>query len=437
MQPRPTTLGKWQGLGLSVLSHIAQSELTDRLGLRKRLQDMLYSSSKNGFRLATATSRLFKSTPSAEQVRLRPASPTALFDLSLSDEQQMVVDNLARFAREVMRPAAHTADSGHTMSAEVLSAAHELGLLYYAIPEEFGGMATEQQLTPQMLALETLAHGDLGLTVALSTSLSVANLLSRYGTADQQQRYLPALLDTEQPAVATLAVLEPVVGFDPVQLHTTARRDGSQVELTGQKTLVARGTQAELFVVAAMLDGQPGLFVVESSTPGLSLVDDPAMGLHAAETVRLQLDQVRIPAVQQLDLDYREFLDLSRLASCTVAVGTAQAVLDYVSVYVNEREAFGEPISHRQSVAFMVADMATELEAMRLMTWRAVARAEHGLPFHREAHLAHLFCSEKSMQIGTNGVQLLGGHGYTQEHPVERWYRDLRSVAMMTGTLCL
>ena len=131
------------------------------------------------------------------------------------------------------------------------------------------------------------------------------------------------------------------------------------------------------------------------------------------------------------------FLDLSGLAACALAVGTAQAVLDYVTVYVNEREAFGEPISHRQAVAFMVADMATELEAMRLMAWRACARAEHGQPFHREAHLARLFCAEKAMKIGTDGVQLLGGHGYTKEHPVERWYRDLRAVALMTGLLSL
>ena len=111
--------------------------------------------------------------------------------------------------------------------------------------------------------------------------------------------------------------------------------------------------------------------------------------------------------------------------------------MDYVVPYVNDREAFGEPISHRQGVAFMVADMAIELDAMRLMTWRACALAEQGKPFHREAYLARLLCAEKAMQIGTNGVQLLGGHGFTKEHPVERWYRDLRAVAIQHGGLHL
>ena len=430
------TMGKLQGLGLAMLNRIAQSELTDRLHLRSSLEKWLYTGSRQGFRLATASSRLFKPSGTVAKVRLPAGTGTTLFDLSLSDEQQMVVDNLARFAREVLRPAAHDADAAHALPAELQQQAHELGLLYYAIPEAFGGMASEQQLTTQMLALETLATGDLGLTVGLCTTLSVANLLTRYGSAEQQNAYLPALLE-DTPAQATLAVLEGHPGFDPLRPATLAQRQGDQWLLNGEKTLVALGEQAELFVVAAMADGQPALFLLESSTPGLSLQAGPGMGLKAAQTVRLRLDNVQIPASQQLTVDYREFLDLSGLAACALAVGTAQAVLDYVTVYVNEREAFGEPISHRQAVAFMVADMATELEAMRLMTWRACARAEHGQPFHREAHLARLFCAEKAMKIGTDGVQLLGGHGYTKEHPVERWYRDLRAVALMTGLLSL
>jgi alkylation response protein AidB-like acyl-CoA dehydrogenase len=162
------------------------------------------------------------------------------------------------------------------------------------------------------------------------------------------------------------------------------------------------------------------------------------MGLKAAKTATLNLQQVNVSAENAIvEINYREFLDLGSLAICALAVGTCQAVLDYVIPYVNEREAFGEPISHRQAVAFMVADIAIELESMRIMTWRACALAEAGKPFHREAHLARILCQERAMGIGTDGVQLLGGHGFTKEHPVERWYRDLRCLAVMHNVISL
>ena len=131
--------------------------------------------------------------------------------------------------------------------------------------------------------------------------------------------------------------------------------------------------------------------------------------------------------------DLERFIDLSRLGICALAVGTCQAVLDYVTEYCNERVAFGEPITNRQSVAFMIADIAIELEAMRLMTWRAASRAEQGLPFHKEAYLAKVFCGEHAMKIGTDGVQLLGGHGFCREHPMEMWYRNLRAISLLEG----
>ncbi len=164
------------------------------------------------------------------------------------------------------------------------------------------------------------------------------------------------------------------------------------------------------------------------------------MGLKATGTARVRFKGVRVPAEQRLAaerFDYQAFLDHTALAWCALALGTAQAALDYVIAYCNEREAFGEPISHRQGVAFMVADIAIELDAMRLMVWRACALAERGQAFHREAYLAKLLCAEKAMKIGTDAVQLLGGHGFTQEHPAERWYRDLRAVALMAGGLHL
>ncbi|MEH6380464.1 MAG: acyl-CoA dehydrogenase family protein, partial [Dietzia cercidiphylli] len=204
---------------------------------------------------------------------------------------------------------------------------------------------------------------------------------------------------------------------------------------------------AELFVVAASLDGFPTLFVVESDTDGLVVEADPSMGLRAAGLGRIVLTDVSLPAdavlggpdasPEERAGTYADVIRLSRLGWASLAVGTSHAVLDYVTPYVKERQAFGEPVAHRQAVAFAVADMATELDGMRLVTWRGASRAEQGLPFAREAALARKIAADKGMRIGLDGVQLLGGHGFTKEHPVERWYRDLRAVGVAEGVVVL
>jgi alkylation response protein AidB-like acyl-CoA dehydrogenase len=208
--------------------------------------------------------------------------------------------------------------------------------------------------------------------------------------------------------------------------------------LDGVKSLVPRAADAELFVVAADLEGTgPSLFLVESSTPGVSVEADPSMGLRGASMGRLVLENVQLQPTALLgggDAEvYRDCVRRSRLAWCALALGTSQAVLDYVIPYVNERVAFGEPVSHRQGVAFKVADIGIELEGMRLLTYRAASRAEQGRSFAREVALARTTCVEKGMAIGSDGVQLLGGHGFVKEHPVERWYRDLRAVGVAEG----
>jgi alkylation response protein AidB-like acyl-CoA dehydrogenase len=225
--------------------------------------------------------------------------------------------------------------------------------------------------------------------------------------------------------------------FDPLAPSTTAKKAGSGFVLNGKKYLVVRVAEAELFVVGALLDGKPQLFLVESASEGISVESDPSMGIRAASLGTLRLKDVKVEPISLLGDadDYRECVRLSRLAWCALSLGTAQAVLDYVIPYVNERQAFGEPISHRQSVAFMVADIGIELEGMRLMTYKAASRAAQGKDFSRDVALARKICAEKGMRIGLDGVQLLGGHGYVKEHPVERWYRDLRAVGVMEGAV--
>ena len=207
--------------------------------------------------------------------------------------------------------------------------------------------------------------------------------------------------------------------------------------LNGVKTLVPRGADAELFVIGAELDGEPVLFLVESSTDGLTIEADPSMGVRAAGLTRLILTDVTVAdgACSARPTARRTPSACGSPASpgARSRSAPAQAVLDYVTPYVNEREAFGEPISNRQSVAFMVANIAIELQGMRLVTYKAASRAAQGKYFAREVALARKLCAEKGMQIGLDGVQLLGGHGFVKEHPVERWYRDLRAIGLMEG----
>jgi hypothetical protein len=225
-----------------------------------------------------------------------------------------------------------------------------------------------------------------------------------------------------------------------MKLDTKACKDSGEWVLDGAKSLVARAAECELFVVAAEAEGiGPALFVIESGTKGLAVEPEPAMGLRPAATGRLLLDDARLPGTALLGEgrreDYVECVQRARIAWCALAVGTAQATLDYVKDYVNERTAFGEPISNRQGVAFAVSDIGIESDGMRLATYRAASRADQGQGFAREASLARRLCTRKGMQIGSEGVQLLGGHGFVKEHPVERWYRDLRAAGVMEGAL--
>lgn len=419
-----------QGHALAVLSRVARAHWPDRLGLRSALEKLLYGTTRLGFRVVA---RRASRAPG-------PAGASELFDLALSDEQRMLVEVLEAFSQEALRPAAQEADARGRVPAGLLNQAHGLGLAHYGVGEELGGLAVEGTLVTNALMAEALAKGDLSLAASLLVPLSVANCIRRWGSARQRAAWLPAFV-AEQPAPRiALAVSEPAVLFDPCRLATRARRKGGHYVLNGEKCLVLDGLDASRLILAAATDSGPALFMVDVGSKGLAIRQDPAMGLKACGLARIRLKDVKVPVDDRLvspGFDYRAFLDLGHLAWCALAVGTAQAALEYAVGYCNERTAFGEPISHRQGVAFLLADMAIEVDAMRLMVWRACARADRGEAFHRDAYLARLLCAEKAMKIGTDAVQLLGGHGFTQEHPVERWYRDLRAIALISGGLQL
>jgi alkylation response protein AidB-like acyl-CoA dehydrogenase len=428
------------GLGLRALGALAGSPALDKLGVRKQTEKLLYGATKNGFRAATAASRTFKVAQSLPSpARQGSSKAPSLFDITPDDEQQMLQEAVRDFAAEKLRPAAAQADADTGTPTELLEQATELGVNMLGIPEELGGVMAQRAAVTGALIAEALAHGDMGIAYAVLAPGAVASAIGFFGDADQQAAYLPAFAG-ETPPTAALALLEPQPLFNPLRLGTKARRDGGDWVLDGVKSLLARPGECELFVIAAEAEEfGPALFVVESSTKGLSVSGEPAMGLRAAATGRLLIEGVRVPTGAILADGardaYTECVQRARLAWSALAVGVAQAVLDYVIPYVNERTAFGEPISNRQAVAFGVADIGIETEAMRLLTYRAAARADQGVDFAHEAALTRRLCAAKAMKIGSEGVQLLGGHGYVKEHPVERWYRDLRAAGVMEGAL--
>ena len=429
------------GLGLRALGRLAGSDVVDRLGVRKPAERVLYRATRDGFKAAGAAGRTFKAVNGrGKPARLSTTQSTGLFDLTPTDEQQMLQESFKAFGAEQLRPAALRADTAAKTPQELLQAAGELGLTMLGVPEELGGAVSERSSVTAVLAAEALAHGDMGLAVALLAPASVAAALALWGDADQQATYLPSLVEAETPPAAALALQEPRALFDPFELATTARRERDEFVLDGVKSLVPLAERAELLLVAARLEGHgPVLFLVEASTAGVLVKASPGMGVRAAATGDVLLEGVRLPARALLgDGDpavYAAAVRRARLAWCALACGTGRAVLDYVIPHVNERVAFGEPISNRQSVAFTVSDIAVELEGMRLATLRAAARLDAGKDAAREIAIARQLCSEKGAWIGSNGVQLLGGHGYVKEHPVERWYRDLRAVGVCEGAL--
>ena len=438
------------GAAMRALTTITGSEFAERFNLRQKVDRVTYEATKTGFKTLGAATESFKKVSGGGTPKRLPDADAEVrsdaFDLTLDDEQKMIVETVRDFATEVIRPAAHDADHAAETPASLLERSAEIGATMLNVPEEFEGIASERGVVTNSLVAEALAYGDMGLALPILAPSGVATTLTQFGSDAQQKSYLPAFATESVPAAAVV-VTEPRPLFDPFELKTTATRGPGGFTLNGVKSMVPTAGSAELFVVAASLDGKPTFFIVESDSEGLVVEADPSMGLRAAGLGRILLNNVSVPADAVLGgpeaseedraTAYADIIRLARLGWASLAVGTSHAVLDYVIPYVKERHAFGEPIAHRQAVAFMVADIATELDGLRLVTWRGAARAEQGLSFAREAALARKLAADKGMKIGLDGVQLLGGHGFTKEHPVERWYRDLRAVGVAEGVVVL
>ena len=434
------------GTAMRVLTTVTGSDFAEKYNIREPINRIAYQSTKTGFQTAGAAARAFKKVQGggSNQAKRLTTTPKDYFNLNPDDEQQMIAETVKEFAEEILRPAAYDADANAAAPEDILKRSAELGITMINVPEEYEGAASERGVVTNALVAEAMAYGDMGLALPLLAPSGVATTLTNFGSDGQQKTYLPDFAGESVPQSAVV-IAEPRPLFDAFSLQTKATRVPSGYRLNGVKSFVPAAGSSELFIVGAQLDGRPALFIVESDAKGLIIEADPGMGVRAAGMGRLLLQDVAVAESALLGEEtgeaafaaYRDVVRLSRLGWSALAVGTATAMLDYVVPYVNEREAFGEPISNRQAVAFMVATIATETDAIRLVTLRGAARAEQGLSFAREAALARKLTIDKGLQIGLDGVQLLGGHGFTKEHPVERWYRDLRGAGIGEGIVVL
>lgn len=358
-----------------------------------------------------------------------------------SEEQQLIRDTVASFAHEQIRPHARDADEHGTVPADLVQQGWDLGLVQSVIPEAHGGHGDTPSAVTGALIAEELAWGDLSIALhLLAPRLAVWPLL-RLGTPEQQARALGAYTGRSFRA-GTAAVMEPRFDFDTSEPATTATRSNGHYVLDGTKCYVPLADQADHVVVYARTDaGSVGAFLVDRDTPGMSIGErEQNMGIKALATHTLTLAECRIPAAQRLGGDDADVLALAnhwRVGLAAMAVGVARAAFEYALDYAKERQAFGMAIARKQAIAFMLAEMAIEIDAARLLAWEAAWRIDHDLDATREAYLAKNYAANVALKVTDNAVQILGGHGYIREHPVEMWLRNGRGFMTFEGLVML
>jgi len=354
-----------------------------------------------------------------------------------TEEQELIRDTVASFAREQIRPAAREADESGEVPDALVQQAWELGLVQSGIPEAFGGHGDSRSAVTGALVCEELGWGDLSVALHLLAPRLVAYPIAELGTEAQQRQVLPRYTGKAfNPGSA--ALMEPSIRFDIHELATTATRRNGDVILEGSKCYVPLGSEAEhLLVYARTADGL-GAFIVPRETPGLKIVErEKNMGLRALATYDLSLANCRLPAAARLNGDLTPILNRSRTALAALAVGVARAAFEYARDYAKERRAFGVAIAQKQAIAFMLAEMAIEIDATRLLTWEAAWKIDRGEDATREACLAKNYAANMVLKVTDNALQVLGGHGYIREHPVELWLRNGRGFATFEGLVMI
>jgi acyl-CoA dehydrogenase len=364
-----------------------------------------------------------------------------MLDFRLDEEQQMLAEAISRYTKERVRKVYRDAEEEGKIPAEVVQAGWEIGVLPTSIPEEYGGFGEYSAVTGA-IATEAFAWGDLAITLNVMVPNLVAVPLMLAGTQAQKEQYLPLFAAEDAPAF-TAALIEPLVQFNPLKLKTTAVRDGDYYILNGTKTVVPLADQAEMILVYASeqgadTKGKTQAFLVPTDSEGLEVGSrDKLMGIKALPTFLVTLSDVRVPVSSKLGgeagINFVDLLNHSRIALGAAAVGVARASYEYAREYAKQRVQFGEPIAHRQSIAFMLADMATEVDEARLMVWEAAWKIDQGQDATKEAAVMKYHIDRMVLTVADRAVQVLGGYGYIREYPVELWLRNARGFASFDG----
>jgi alkylation response protein AidB-like acyl-CoA dehydrogenase len=364
-----------------------------------------------------------------------------MLDFRLDEEQQMLTEAISRYANERVRKVFRDAEEEGKIPPDVVQAGWEIGVLPTSIPEEYGGFGEYSAVTGA-LATEAFAWGDLAIALNVMVPNLVAVPLMLAGTPAQKAAYLPLFAAEDAPAF-TAALTEPLVQFNPLKLKTTAVRDGDDYILNGTKTMVPLADQAEMILVYAAEKGPDAeektqAFLVPTDSEGLEIGSrDMLMGVKSLPTFLVTLNDVRVPVSSKLGgepgINFVDLLNHSRIALGAAAVGVARASYEYAREYAKQRVQFGEPIAHRQSIAFMLADMATEVDEARLMVWEAAWKIDQGQDATKEAAVMKYHIDRMVLTVADRAVQVLGGYGYIREYPVELWLRNARGFASFDG----
>ena len=364
-------------------------------------------------------------------------------DFSFTEEQKMLRSMVQDFALKELEPIAAKIDEESKFPAESIKKMAELGLLGLGLPEEYGGSGggeMEVCIATEEISRVCAATG----TIFLASTGLAANPIHAFGTEEQRKKFVVPVAKGKK--IAAFALTETGAGSDPSGLQTTAtRRDNSYV-LNGTKIFITNGAEAEVILVFASTDKSlkhKGItaFVVEKGTPGFSVGRlEHKLGIRGSSTAELIFDNCAIPAENRIGNEGEGFkialnaIDASRVVVAAQAVGIAQGAFDRALSYAKERRQFGQPIANFQAIQWMLADMATQIDAARLLTYRAAWLQDSGQPFIKEASMAKVYASEVSMFVASKAIQILGGYGYCKEYPLERYLRDAKITEIYEGT---
>jgi acyl-CoA dehydrogenase len=360
-----------------------------------------------------------------------------MYSFEPTEEQKMLVDTVARYASSNLRPASHDADEECLLPMTLIKKGWGLGVLQASMPEMYGGFGEHSSVTGVMAA-EELAYGDLAGTLSVMSPGLFAVPILLTGSEDQRKEYLPPIVEGDWTPY-TAALIEPFFDNDPNDLKTIAVLDGDGYVISGEKTYVPYAIEAKAMIVYAALDGKTQGFIVLNGQKGVQVGERQKMlAINALPVYPVKFDNVRVPIANRLGgADGHSFSSILAsywLGTAAIALGVSKGALEYAINYAKDRDVFGMKVAQKQSIAFMLAEMATEIEAIRVLTWEAAWMLDTGKEdAYKEAYLAFTGAADMAMMVTDRAVQILGGHGYIREHPVEKWMREGRSFVMLNG----